>query len=280
MKLVCGRTVLDLSRPRIMGIVNVTPDSFSDGGQFTDPGRAVAAAWAMVEEGADIIDVGGESTRPGAQPVQLEEERRRVMPVVAALVAELDVPVSIDTSKPEIMLEAVGSGAAIINDVNALRAPGALSAAAAGDAAVCLMHMQGEPRTMQANPRYGDVVTEVRAFLAERVAACAEAGIDAQRVVIDPGFGFGKSLRHNLALLGHLEQLRCDSRPILVGLSRKRIIGELTGQPVTDRTVGSVSLALLAAQQGANIIRVHDVGATRDALSILSAFQSSQSEQA
>ena len=277
--LVCGGRVLDLSRPRIMGVLNVTPDSFSDGGLYLDPAKAVAAARAMVAEGADIIDVGGESTRPGADPVPLAEERRRVMPVVAALADELAVPISIDTSKPEIMVEAVAAGASIINDVNALCAPGALEGAAGGGAAVCLMHMQGQPRTMQADPRYADVVAEVHTFLEGRIAACREAGIDPARIVLDPGFGFGKSLRHNLALLRDLERLRCDGRPLLVGLSRKRMIGSITGRPVTDRTVGSVSLALLAAQRGANILRVHDVGVTRDALSILSALQSIEGEQ-
>ena len=261
-----------------MGVINVTPDSFSDGGRFADAGRAVAAACAMVEEGAAIVDVGGESTRPGAKAVPLAEERARVMPVVNALVAELDVPVSIDTSKPELMAEAVAAGAGMINDVYALRAPGAIEIAAASSAAVCLMHIQGEPRTMQEDPRYGDVVAEVSSFLADRVAACRAAGILRTRLVIDPGFGFGKTLSHNLSLLTQLQRLRCDDLPILAGLSRKRLIGDLTGRAVEDRTAGSVSLALLAAQRGANIIRVHDVGATRDALQILNAVHHSESE--
>lgn len=279
MKLDCAGRLLDLNQPRIMGVVNVTPDSFSDGGRFLDPARAVATAYAMVEEGAAIIDIGGESTRPGAQPVPLAEERRRVMPVLEALVRELHVPVSIDTSKPELMTEAVAAGAAMINDVYALRAPGALQAALRGGAAVCVMHMLGDPRTMQQDPRYNNVLAEVAAFLTERVAACRAAGIAQERLVIDPGFGFGKTLRHNLILLCRLEELRCDGLPILVGLSRKRMLEALTGRGADQRLSGSVSLALLAAQRGANIIRVHDVGATRDALSVLQALQTTESEQ-
>jgi dihydropteroate synthase len=262
-----------------MGVVNVTPDSFSDGGRFRDPGHAITAACAMVAEGAAIIDIGGESTRPGAPAVPLAEERARVMPVLTALVAELDVPISVDTSKPQLMAEAIGAGAGMINDVRALQSEAALAAAASGSAAICLMHMQGEPRTMQQDPRYADVVAEVGAFLAARAAACVAAGIPAERLVLDPGFGFGKTLGHNLALLRDLERLRWHDLPILVGLSRKRMLGELTGRAVKERMAGSVSLALLAAERGANIVRVHDVGATRDALRILQAVQNSEGDE-
>lgn len=263
----CGAYRLSLERPLVMGIVNVTPDSFSDGGRFFDAARAVAHARRLVEDGADMLDIGGESSRPGAQPVGLDEELRRVLPVIEAL-AGLGVPLSIDTVKPEVMRRAVGSGASIINDIAALRAPDALEAAAGTQAAVCLMHMQGEPGTMQAAPRYGDVVAEVRDFLAQRVAAAQSAGIAAERIVVDPGFGFGKRIEHNLALLRHLDCFAGLGACVLAGLSRKSMLGQITGQEVSLRDTASVAAALLAAQNGARILRVHDVAAMRDALAV------------
>ena len=264
----CGDHLLDLSRPRVMGVLNVTPDSFSDGGRFLDPGRAAARAAEMVAEGAALIDLGGESTRPGAPPVSLEEERRRVLPVLRRLVRELAVPVSVDTLKPALMREAVAAGAGLINDVNALRAPGALEAIADSDAAVCLMHMQGEPRTMQAAPEYHDVVSEVSAFLQQRVASCDAAGIGRHRLLLDPGFGFGKLDAHNLALLRGLPVLVASGVPILVGLSRKSMIGRLLGREVPRRLAGSLALALAAVARGARVVRAHDVAETADALAI------------
>jgi dihydropteroate synthase len=272
MKLRCGKFELDISRPRIMGVVNITPDSFSDGGKFLDPAGAIAHAARLVEEGADILDIGGESSRPGAEPVSLEEERRRVLPVLQAI-AGLGVPVSVDTCKPELMREAVSAGASMINDIFALRAPGALQAVAAGDAAVCLMHMQGEPRTMQAQPAYGDVVREVREFLLERAAAARAAGIPADRIVIDPGFGFGKTTEHNLTLIRNLREIASDGYPVLAGLSRKSLFGKIVGRAVAERMPASVAGALLAVQRGAAIVRVHDVAATRDALLVMRAVE-------
>ncbi len=269
----CGKFRLSLERPLVMGIVNVTPDSFSDGGRHFDAARAVAHGRQLVEEGADLLDIGGESSRPGAQPVSVDEELRRVLPVIAAL-ADVGVPLSVDTVKPEVMRRATAAGAAIINDIAALQAPGALAAAAESGAAVCLMHMQGEPRTMQAAPDYGDVVKDVRAFLAARVAAAQAAGIAAERIIVDPGFGFGKRLAHNLALLKHLERF-CDlGACVLAGLSRKSMLGEITGRKVSHRDTASVVAALLAAQNGARILRVHDVAATRDALAVWAAVKS------
>ncbi len=260
--------------PLVMGVLNVTPDSFSDGGHFFGAEEAVAQAERMVGEGADIIDIGGESTRPGAEPVALDEERRRVLPVVEALTQCLDVPLSVDTSKPEIMSEAVAAGAAMINDVRGLREPGALEAAAALDAYVCVMHMKGEPQTMQNDPQYDDVVTEVGDYLEQRVAACTAAGIARERIVLDPGFGFAKNDRHNLTLLKHLPELvaRFEDLPLLVGMSRKRTIGTILGDvPAEERLHGSVAVALMAAERGARIVRVHDVRPTRDALTMASA---------
>jgi dihydropteroate synthase len=261
---------LDLSCPVVMGIVNVTPDSFSDGGQYRDAAHAAAQARAMAAAGAAILDVGGESTRPGAAPVGAAEEIDRVVPVIEAL-ADLPIPVSIDTSKPEVMRAAVAAGAGMINDVNALRAPGAIEAAAGLDVPVCLMHMQGEPRTMQDAPRYGDVVEEVYGFLAERAAACEAVGIPRDRLVIDPGFGFGKALTHNLILMRYLERFTDAGLPLLVGLSRKSMIGAVLDRPVGERLAGSLALACYAATHGANILRVHDVGPTVDALAMLAA---------
>ncbi len=266
----CGKFTLDLARPLIMGVVNVTPDSFSDGGQFLDAKQAVAHARRLIGEGVDILDIGGESTRPGAAPVTLEEERRRVLPVLEVLV-ESGVPVSVDTRKPQLMRDAVGAGAAMVNDVAALAAPGALEAVAKAPVAVCLMHMQGEPGTMQANPSYRDVVAEVRAYLAGRVAAAESAGIARDRIVVDPGFGFGKTLEHNLALLARLRELQLPGVALLAGLSRKAMLGKLTGRESHERVHASIAAALAAVQNGAHIVRVHDVAATRDALAVWNA---------
>ncbi len=267
----CGRHVLDLRRPQVMGILNVTPDSFSDGGEFFSLEAALAHARLMVEQGAAIIDVGGESTRPGAVPVAETEELRRVIPVVEALSAELSVPISVDTSKPRVMREAVAAGAGMINDVRALRAEGALEAAAELGVPVCLMHMQGEPRTMQAAPRYQDVVAEVMRFLEARVAACEAAGIPAERLLVDPGFGFGKELAHNLELMRRLDRFQELGLPLLVGVSRKSMIGGVLDVPVEDRLYGSIALAVLAVWQGARLIRCHDVRPTVDAVRICQA---------
>ncbi|AUB84038.1 dihydropteroate synthase [Candidatus Thiodictyon syntrophicum] len=273
----CGGRRLDLTRPRVMGILNVTPDSFSDGGRFQSRPAALERAQAMVAAGADLIDIGGESTRPGAQPVPLTEELARVIPVVAALAGSLAVPISVDTSKPEVMRAAVAAGAGLINDVCALRAPGALESAARLGVPVCLMHLLGEPGTMQVAPGYGDVVAEVRAFLAARVDACIRAGIPRERLLIDPGFGFGKTLAHNLALLAHLEVLTDLGVPVLVGLSRKSMVGALTGRAPGERLAASLAAALLAVQRGALILRVHDVAETRDALLVWEAVRAAAS---
>ncbi|GAB4511030.1 MAG: dihydropteroate synthase [Sulfuricaulis sp.] len=275
----CGGRKLDLSRPAVMGILNITPDSFSDGGVFLSPEKAIAQALRMAEEGADIIDIGGESTRPGARSVSAQEEIERVLPVVKALRAQIHLPVSIDTSKPEVMRAAVKAGAGMINDVRALREPGALETAAQLEVPVCLMHMQGEPRTMQNAPRYADVVAEVRDFLKQRLEACINAGIPASRLVIDPGFGFGKTLEHNIELLRGLKQLKTLDAPVLVGLSRKSMIGKALGLPVEQRLHASVALAVMALQQGARIVRVHDVGPTVEALRMWSAVYPEGREQ-
>ena len=271
-ELLCGRFRLALSRPLIMAIVNVTPDSFSDGGRFDTSRTAIAHAEALLAEGADILDIGGESSRPGAGPVSAEEELRRVLPVIRAL-RDCAVPVAVDTMKPEVMRAAVDAGASMINDINALRAPGAMEVAAAGGAAVCLMHMQGEPRSMQAAPHYDDVVDEVKAFLRERASAALAAGIARERIVLDPGFGFGKSVDDNLALLKRLQEFAALRYPLLAGLSRKSTLGAVTGRPVHERLPASIAAALLAAERGAAIVRVHDVAATRDALSVLNAVK-------
>ena len=262
----CGGRKLDLSRPAVMGILNVTPDSVSDGGVFLSPEKAIAQALRMTEEGADIIDVGGESTRPGAQPVSAQEEMDRVIPVIEALRGKISLPISIDTSKPDVMRAAVAAGAGFINDVRALRDEGALAAAASLHVPVCLMHMQGEPRRMQENPRYRDAVSDIGDFLRARLQAAQAAGIPAQRLVIDPGFGFGKTLEHNLELLRGLKKLQSLGAPILAGLSRKSLIGKALGLPVEGRLYASVALALMAVQNGARLVRVHDVGPTVEAL--------------
>jgi dihydropteroate synthase len=264
----CNGRALVLDRPRIAGILNVTPDSFSDGGRHADAAAAVARALQLVEEGADLIDVGGESTRPGAQEITAGEEIARVVPVIEALARAAPVPIAIDTSKPDVMRAAVAAGAGLVNDVHALRREGALDAAAALGVPVCLVHMQGEPRTMQEAPQYDDVVGEVHRFLTDRLFACQLAGIDRRRILVDPGFGFGKTLEHNLALLRELARF-AEIAPVLAGLSRKAMIGTLTGrgQPA-DRAAGSAAAALIAVQRGAAIVRVHDVAPTRDALAV------------
>ena len=262
----CGGRRLDLSRPAVMGILNVTPDSFSDGGVFLSPQKAVAQALRMAEEGADIIDIGGESTRPGAAPVSAREEIERVVPVISAVRDKTLLPISIDTSKPEVMRAAVAAGAGFINDVRALRAEGSLKAAAELNVPVCLMHMLGEPRTMQDDPRYADVVGEVRDFLKQRRDTCMNAGIPASRLVVDPGFGFGKTLEHNIELLRGLKKLQGLGAAVLAGLSRKAMIGKALGLPVERRLHASVALALMAVQNSARIVRVHDVGPTVEAL--------------
>lgn len=264
----CAGRPLKLDRPRILGVVNVTPDSFSDGGVHDDVDAAVAHGLRLVTEGADALDVGGESTRPGAAEVSADEEIARVVPVIERLARETSVPISIDTSKPEVMRAAVAAGAGLINDVYALRREGALEAARDLAVPVILMHMQGEPRSMQQAPHYDDVVDEVRRFLADRIFSCELAGISKSRIVADPGFGFGKTLEHNLALLAGLETFADLGVPLLAGMSRKRMIGELTGRDINDRAVGSVAAHLIAAQRGAMLLRVHDVAPMRDALTV------------
>src|SRR3569623_1921152 len=268
----CNGRPLALDRPRLMGIVNVTPDSFSDGGRHFDAQRAIEHGLRLAEEGADMLDIGGESTRPGAQAVSAAEEIERVVAVIEALAKHTTNPISIDTSKPEVMRAAIAAGAGLINDVRALREEGALDAAAALRVPVCLMHMQGAPRSMQEAPHYDDVVSEVKRFLADRILSCEFAGIEKKRLLGDPGFGFGKNLDHNLAILRALKEFTGLGVPLLVGLSRKSSIGKLTGQEdPSQRVHGSVAAALLAAQRGAAILRVHDVRATRDALAVLEA---------
>ncbi|MEJ2422910.1 MAG: dihydropteroate synthase [Candidatus Thiodiazotropha sp.] len=273
-KLDCAGHTLDLTRPLVMGILNVTPDSFSDGGVYFDPHRALEQAQRMVEQGAAIIDIGGESTRPGASPVSVEEELRRVVPLVEALSKALPVPISVDTSKPEVMRETVAAGAGMINDIMALRLPGALEAVAQLQVPVCLMHMLGEPRTMQSAPHYDHVVSDVMRFLNDRVEACVLAGIPRERILLDPGFGFGKTLQHNLDLLHALEQFLTLELPLLVGISRKSMIGALLGdRPVNGRLNGSLAAAVIAAMKGAAVVRVHDVAETVDALKIVAAVR-------
>jgi len=272
----CNGRTLNLKRVAIMGVLNTTPDSFSDGGRFISVAAALAQARRMAEEGADIIDVGGESTRPGAQAVSAEQEIARVVPVIEAIAKEIPLPISIDTSKPDVMRAAVAAGAGLINDVRALREPGALEAAASLNVPVCLMHMQGEPRSMQVNPHYDDVVREVREFLAERIAAAEAAGIESGQIVIDPGFGFGKTVEHNLDLLRAISTFKELGCPLLAGLSRKSMIGKLQDLPVDQRVNASVALALIAVQNGARIVRVHDVRATREAIRMWEAVYPTQ----
>ncbi|ODB94361.1 dihydropteroate synthase [Candidatus Thiodiazotropha endoloripes] len=270
----CAGKTLDLSQPQVMGILNLTPDSFSDGGRFTARDAAIKHAMQMIDEGAAIIDVGGESTRPGAQPVTAQQEMDRVIPLIETLAGEIPLPISVDTSKAEVMREAVSAGAGMINDVMALRDSGALEAAAEAAVPVCLMHMQGEPRTMQCNPHYDDVVDDVKTFLQQRLDACVASGIPQDRLIVDPGFGFGKTLPHNLALLDGLQNLDQLGVPLLVGISRKSMIGALLGErAVEERLYGSLAAAVMAAMKGSAILRVHDVQATVDALKIVSAVQ-------
>ncbi|ODN67836.1 dihydropteroate synthase [Methylophaga muralis] len=257
---------LDLSAPHVMGIVNVTPDSFSDGGRFFSADKALEQARKLVADGASIIDIGGESTRPGSEPVGVEEEIRRVVPAIEAISAELDVVISIDTMKAEVMRAAVEAGASLINDVNALRGEGALQAAAELNVPICLMHMQGTPQTMQQQPHYDDVVNEVNTFLTERIAACEAAGISRSKIILDPGFGFGKTARHNLRLMKHLAVFTDSDLPVLVGVSRKSIIGATLNVSVEERLAGSLALASIAVWQGAKIIRSHDVRETVQAI--------------
>ena len=269
----CAGKSLDLSRPQVMGILNITPDSFSDGGDFFSPEQAVVHAARMVEAGAAIIDVGGESTRPGAPPVSVDEELRRVIPVIEALHASLSVPVSVDTRKPEIMQAAVVAGAGLINDVNALQARGAVEQAARLGVPVCLMHMQGTPESMQKQPEYGDVVAEVKDFLTGRASLCMQQGIAREQILLDPGFGFGKTTTHNLLLLQHLEQLVASGYPVLAGLSRKSMIGQVLGLPVDKRLYPGVALAVLAVWKGATMVRCHDVRETLEAIRMCEAVR-------
>lgn len=271
----CGKFQFDLVRPLVMGIVNITPDSFSDGGQHASTTAAIAHARQLIADGADILDIGGESTRPGAAPVSEQQELDRVLPVIEGL-RGITVPISIDTWKPQVMRAALAAGASMVNDVNALQAEGALQAVTETDAAVCLMHKQGTPQTMQQRPEYLDVIAEVSKFLGERIAAAEAAGIARQRILIDPGFGFGKTLAHNLDLLRELAAFRALGVPVLAGLSRKSMLGAITGREVGERVAASVAAAILAVQRGAAIVRVHDVRETVDALKILNAMNESE----
>ncbi|HSD40234.1 MAG TPA: dihydropteroate synthase [Burkholderiales bacterium] len=268
----CGRFRLSLDRPLVMGVVNVTPDSFYDGGRHASNAAAIAHARRLAEEGADLLDIGGESSRPGSEAVSLDEELARVLPVLEGL-CDLEIPISVDTTKPAVMRATIAAGAAMINDITALAAPGSIDAVAASDAAVCLMHMRGAPKTMQADPVYADVVAEVREFLGARVAACAAAGIARDRITIDPGFGFGKTVEHNFTLLRELGAIAALGFPVLAGWSRKSSLGRITGRASVERLASSLAAALIAVQHGAKIVRVHDVAATRDVLAILAAAQ-------
>ncbi len=275
MELYLGKRVLSMDRSRVMGILNITPDSFSDGGDFLSPKNAFSQAAALLEEGADIIDVGGESTRPGADSVALQVELDRVIPVIEQIHAKLDVAISVDTSKPGVMRAAVAAGAVLVNDVFALRQDGAAAAVAELGVAVCLMHMQGDPRSMQIAPQYRQLPGEIIDFLARRISACTETGIERDKIIVDPGFGFGKNDAHNVQLLANLHQLQALGRPILVGLSRKRMLGNLTGKATDNRVSAGIAAAVIAVAAGANIVRTHDVGATVDALKIADAVRKS-----
>lgn len=269
----CGQFKLDLTKPRVMGIINVTPDSFSDGGHFSQAEVAIQHALTLIEEGADILDIGGESTRPNATPVTLQQELDRVIPVIEGLAAHrITTPISIDTYKPAVMLAAIAAGANIVNDINALQAEGAVDAIASTNVGVCLMHMQGTPQTMQDNPHYVDVVDEVVAFLSKRVSICQQAGIASNRLLIDPGFGFGKTRAHNITLIQKLDALMELELPILVGLSRKSVLGQVTGNDVDARLYASVAAAVVSVMKGAKIVRVHDVKATVEALKVVNAI--------
>lgn len=279
MRFDCNGKSLDLTHPQVMGVLNVTPDSFSDGGDFFSLDKAVARALQMEAEGAAIIDIGGESTRPGAAPVTLEDEIRRVVPVIEALQSRLKVPISIDTRKPGVMRAAIQAGAGFINDINALREPGALEVAAGFAVPVCLMHMQGEPRTMQEDPRYENVVGEVADFLQRRITACEQAGVGRERLLLDPGFGFGKTVAHNLYLLERLNVLTRLGLPLVVGLSRKSMIARLLGLEPGERLPASIALAVLAVERGARLVRSHDVAATWQALQMAVALHTIKTEQ-
>ena len=275
-RLPCGNRVLDLAQTHVMGILNITPDSFSDGGRFHQRDLALRHAQAMVEAGATLIDIGGESTRPGARAVSVVEELERVAPMVEAISRELDVIISIDTSTPAVMRESARLGAGLINDVRSLRRDGALDAAAATGLPVCLMHMQGEPGTMQDHPHYDDLLGEVSSFLQERIQACATVGIPAERILLDPGFGFAKSHAHNLSLFKHMQALHALGRPLLVGVSRKSMVGLALNKPVTERLHGSLALAALAMTKGARILRVHDVAETVDVVRMIAAVEAAE----
>lgn len=275
-RLPCGNRVLDLAHTHVMGILNATPDSFSDGGRYTQLDAALRHAEAMVAAGATLIDVGGESTRPGARAVTSSEELERVAPVVEALSRELDVIISVDTSTPAVITEAARLGAGLINDVRSLRREGALKAASATGLPVCLMHMLGEPGDMQDNPHYDDLLAEVGAFLRERMQQCAAAGIPDERIILDPGFGFAKSLDHNLSLFKHMQELHVLGRPLLVGVSRKSMIGGALGRPVGERLYGGLALAALAMTKGAKILRVHDVAETVDVVRMIAAVEAAK----
>ena len=277
-RLPCGNRVLDLAHTHVMGILNVTPDSFSDGGRFARLEEALRHAQAMVQAGATLIDVGGESTRPGARAVTAQEELERVAPVVELINRELDVIISVDTSTPLVMTESARLGAGLINDVRSLRREGALQAAAASGLPVCLMHMLGEPGDMQNDPQYRDLLGEVSAFLANRMMVCAAAGIEPERIILDPGFGFAKTLQHNLSLFKHMEALHALGQPLLAGVSRKSMIGQVLNKPVTDRLSGSLALAALAVTKGARILRVHDVAETVDVVRMIAAVESADQE--
>ncbi|WP_440802072.1 dihydropteroate synthase [Pseudomonas syringae] len=275
-RLPCGNRVLDLAHTHVMGILNATPDSFSDGGRYSQLDAALRHAEAMVQAGATLIDVGGESTRPGARPVSASEEVERVAPLVEVIARELDVIISVDTSTPEVMLATAGLGAGLINDVRALQRPGALEAASSTGLPVCLMHMLGEPGTMQNDPHYDDLVGEVCAFLAERMKQCVAAGIGQQQIILDPGFGFAKTLEHNLSLFKHMQALHALGRPLLVGVSRKSMIGAVLGRPVDQRLSGGLALAALAMAKGARILRVHDVAETADVVRMITAVEAAE----
>ena len=269
----CGKFHLNLNRPHVMGIVNVTPDSFSDGGKFANTNLAIEHALSLIEQGADILDIGGESTRPNAAPVSLQEELDRVIPVIEGLVKQINIPLSIDTYTPQVMHAAIAAGASIVNDVRALQESGAVQVVAASNAGVCLMHMQGTPQTMQINPQYNDVVAEVKAFLQQRLEVCVEAGIVKNRILLDPGFGFGKTRAHNISLIQHLASFASLGQPLLVGLSRKSVLGQVTGNDVDARLYASVAASVISAMVGAKILRVHDVKATVEALKVVTAIQ-------
>lgn len=275
MKLNCGRRQLDLSRPRVMGVLNVTPDSFSDGGQYVEPAVALERALAMEAEGAEIIDIGGESTRPGATPVSEDDEIRRVVPILEKLRGETDALLSVDTCKPVVMRAAIEAGADIINDVRGFKDPEAMGVVADSDVAVCVMHMQGEPRNMQADPHYREVVREVRGFLLDQGEALESHGVSRERIMIDPGFGFGKTLHHNMTMLRELGAFAASRYPVLVGMSRKSMLGKVTDRPVEERVHASIAVATLAAWLGASVVRAHDVAATRDAMLMVDAVRAS-----